>query len=95
MPNALLEALACGLPVVSTDCPSGPREILADGAFGELVPVGDVAALALAMTHALQAPPEPERQRRRADAFDVEAIAARYADVILGSPAAVSRVAAE
>ena len=88
MPNVLLEALACGLPAVSTDCPSGPSEILADGAFGELVPVADPTALALAMTHALQAPPQPERQRWRARAYDVETIAARYADVILGSTVA-------
>ena len=43
-----VEALAVGTPVVSTDCPVGPREILDEGRFGELVPVGDAAARALA-----------------------------------------------
>jgi glycosyltransferase involved in cell wall biosynthesis len=49
LPNALIQALACDCPVVSTDCPSGPSEILADGQYGYLVPVGDAEAMAKAI----------------------------------------------
>lgn len=55
-PNALTESLALGTPVVSTDCPSGPREILAEGHYGKLVPVGDYKALAQAMISTLENP---------------------------------------
>ncbi len=80
--NVLLEALACGCPVVSTDCPSGPREVLDDGRYGELVPVGDPAALAQAILAVIDRPPDPERLRARARTFSVPAAADRYLAVI-------------
>ncbi|MCB1884683.1 MAG: glycosyltransferase [Geminicoccaceae bacterium] len=68
--NVLVEALALGTPVVSTDCPFGPAEILDGGRFGRLVPVGDDEALAAAMAATLDDPPSPERLRSRAAVFD-------------------------
>jgi len=59
LPTVLIEALAVGTPVVSTDCPSGPREILQEGRLGELVPIGDVPALASAMERALDHRDQP------------------------------------
>ncbi len=78
LPTVLIEALLCGLPIVSTDCEHGPREILQDGRYGTLIPVGDVAALAAAMLRALAAAPDPEGQRRRAMEFTVAQAASRY-----------------
>ena len=69
LPNVLLEALACGAPVVSADTPHGPREILEDGKWGKLTPVGDAPALAQAMVETLQGdrPPEAALRGRAAD----------------------------
>lgn len=78
----LTEALACGTPVVSTDCPSGPREILVDGKFGRLVPVGDVDALAVAMEATLDSPPPRALLLSRAQDFSVEHVADAYLDVM-------------
>ena len=74
----LIEALACGCPAVSTDCPSGPSEILRNGEIGPLVPVGDDAALAAAMEHLLDNPPESAVLKARAQHFSAEACAERY-----------------
>lgn len=59
LPTVLIEALACGCPVISTDCRSGPREILEDGRWGRLVPVGAVDELAMAMLAVLESTERP------------------------------------
>jgi glycosyltransferase involved in cell wall biosynthesis len=81
-PVVLLEALALGRPVVATDCPSGPRETLQEGALGALVPVGDERALAVAMARTLAHPPDRERLRQCAEAFSVCRAADRYLEVL-------------
>jgi len=82
-PGVLVEAMACGCPVVSTDCPSGPDEILDAGRYGRLVPVGDDAALANAIAAALDVTTDREALRSRAREFDVDRAVARYLDVLL------------
>ena len=74
----LAEALAVGTPAVSTDCPSGPREILADGRYGPLTPVGDVAALCEAMAATLEAPLDEQVLRQRGQDYGVDASVDNY-----------------
>jgi len=69
LPTVMIEALGFGLPIVSTDCPSGPREILEDGRFGTLVPMDDPVALAQAMENALAGPVDHAALTSRADDF--------------------------
>lgn len=71
LPGALIEAMACGAPVVSTNCLSGPDEILEGGRWGQLVPVGDVSGLSEAMSSSLDMLPE-DRPNVRLRAADFE-----------------------
>ncbi len=80
--NALVEAMGCGTPVVSTDCPFGPGEILAGGEFGRLVPMGDAPALADAMFETLGATPAAADLQRRAQDFSLERCADRFESLI-------------
>jgi glycosyltransferase involved in cell wall biosynthesis len=83
MPVALIEALTLGVPVVSTNCPNGPAEILANGAYGELVPMDDSPSLAAAILRVLDgekktAPPEWLAQ------FEATKITEQYLALMLG-----------
>jgi glycosyltransferase involved in cell wall biosynthesis len=74
----LIEALACGCPAVSTDCPSGPQEILDRGRYGTLVPVGDEKALAAAILQALDAPLEKAKLAARGSEFSLTRATEHY-----------------
>jgi len=82
LPGALIQAMACGAKVVSTDCPSGPYEILRGGQLAPLVPVGDAEALGAAIAESLAAPPNPALQTRSCD-FTEAHILPQYLQVLL------------
>jgi glycosyltransferase involved in cell wall biosynthesis len=85
--NVLVEALGAGCPVVATDCPSGPAEILDHGRYGWLVPVGDDAAMAESILAALDHPPARGVLMRRAAEFDLAHAMDRYVPLLLGEDA--------
>ncbi len=82
LPGVLIEALAMGCPVVSTDCPSGPREILEGGRYGPLVPCQDPEALATAMLRTLREPLDRALLRARAADFTGVDVPDRYLEVL-------------
>jgi glycosyltransferase involved in cell wall biosynthesis len=84
LPNVLIEAMACGCPVVSTDCPSGPDEILQGGAFGKLVPVGAVDAMSTAILETLETPLSRDRLVARARHYSYDDAIAAYEALMIG-----------
>jgi glycosyltransferase involved in cell wall biosynthesis len=92
--NAIVEALGCGTPVISTDCPYGPSEILANGRYGTLVPVGGVQALADAMETAGPISSAKRRDlRNRAAAFTADRAAQSYHKLLVSPSCMASQSA--
>ncbi|ELY63481.1 glycosyl transferase family protein [Natrinema versiforme JCM 10478] len=80
--NVIVEAMACGCPVVATDCPSGPAEILENGEYGELVPVKRPDLLSGAIEKTLDNDNNKDRIRDRANDFTVQEITDQYLEVL-------------
>jgi glycosyltransferase involved in cell wall biosynthesis len=84
--SVLVEAMACGTPVVAADCEYGPREILSDGDAGSLARAEDIDSLTAAIDNVLKNPGFANelavRGRRRAWEFDAPVVARRYADLV-------------
>lgn len=81
-PTVLVEAMSCGTTVVSTNCPSGPDEILESGRYGRLVPVGQTEALADALVEALEHPSDSKVLRDRAAIYSLDASVSGYVAVM-------------
>jgi glycosyltransferase involved in cell wall biosynthesis len=90
LPTVLIEALACGCPVVSTDCPGGAREILDDGRYGELVPVGDDAAMVDAILRTLDRSRDSERLIAHSEVFSTARAADAYLKALSTRPVLAS-----
>ena len=90
LPGALIEAMACGCPVVSTDCPSGPMEILEGGRYGPLVPMGDDEKLSEAILKMLNEPTPSDTLTASVERYSVEKITDRYVELLLGTGVAQS-----
>lgn len=84
--NVLVEAMAAGTPVVATNCPSGPAEILANGEYGTLVEVGDSEAMATAIAQTLTEASNPQRLQNRAQEFSLEKAIAQYQKLFNRNP---------
>lgn len=82
LPNVLVEAMMCGCTAVSTDCPTGPREVLQDGKFGYLVPVHDPEAMAAAIQKALDNPTPPALLAEAVSPFEESAVVDRHFEVL-------------
>lgn len=80
--NVLVEAMAAGTPVVSTNCPSGPAEILADGEYGKMVSVGDVEEMAKNIEITLRSPPNVEKLKHRAKTFSLDNATKSYLEIL-------------
>lgn len=80
--NVLVEAMAMGTPVVSTNCESGPAEILKNGHYGPLVPVQDAAAMATAIVSTLQHAPDPQLLQQRANDFSLDKVLRHYQQLL-------------
>ncbi len=77
-----MEALACNTPIVATDCPSGPAEILDYGRFGELVPPSDPDALSRAVMRAIRSSGRPQNREAALERFQYERVINQYARLI-------------
>lgn len=83
LPNVLMEAMACGVPIISTDCPNGPNEILENGKWGRLVPPRDPQALAAAMLVELEKGRERMDFTAALEKYQLDCVTSRYLEILL------------